>query len=134
MPASAPNVPSLLKVVLVAPVLALVLGLILVHGYYHAVFHHVRQLTMETARATVAATTAGERQTIAVSTVDTTIDAYPLLRRERLTVNVIAAAGDPSRYQVMLSYDASDNGIWSLGVLPVPTIQHSSTVRRGTSP
>lgn len=134
MTSSAPNVPSLLKIAVVAPVLMLVLGLILIHGYYHAIFHHVRQLTVETARATVAATTADERQIIALSTVDTTIDAYPLLRRERLTVNVTAAANDPSRYDVTLSYDASDEGIWSLGVLPVPSIQHSSTVRRGSSP
>ena len=131
---SSPNVPSLLRIALVASVLALVLGLILVHGYYHAIFHHVRQLTTETARATVAATTADERQTIALSAVDTTIEAYPLLRRERLTVSVIAATDDPSRYDVTVSYDASDDSIWSLGVLPVPTIRHSSTIRRGTSP
>jgi Flp pilus assembly protein TadG len=126
--------PSFLKVAVVASLLSFVVGAILAHGLYFAVIHYVQQLTTETARATVRGLTPAERQEIAQQTVDTAITAYPLLRRDRVTVSVTHAANDPSIYHVTLRYDASHIGIWSLAdYVPLPSsqIQHSSTIRRG---
>lgn len=125
---------SMLKIAIAVPLLAFVLSAIVIHGHYFAVDHHIHQLTVEAARATVAGATPGDRQQIAVKIVDDTIDSYPLLRRDRLKVNVTDTAGDPGMYQVTLIYDAKDVGFWSLErfvPLPSSTIQHSSTIRRG---
>ena len=125
----------LLKAALVAPVLAVVLGAILAHGLYFAVIHHVEHLTTDIAQAAVAGRTQDDRQRLALDKVDTAIEAYPLLRRDRLTVNVTPAADDPGVYHVTLVYDARHIGlIWSLAdfvPLPSPRIQHSSTIRPG---
>jgi len=126
--------PSVLKVAIVASLLSFVVCAILAHGLYFTVIHHVQQLTHETARATVRGLTPAERLEIAEQTIDTAIVAYPLLRRDRISVNVTAAPNDPSIYQVTLRYDASHIGIWSLAdFVPLPSsqIQHSSTIHRG---
>jgi len=124
----------MIEFALVAPLLILVLFGILAHGLYFAVIHGVQQVTAEAARASVAGITPAERQQIAASTINATIGAYPLLRRDRLTLNVVPAAGDPSLYDIRVTYDARHLGIWSMqGIVPLPssTIQRTSTVRRG---
>lgn len=125
---------TLRKAMIALPLLALAICAILVPGLYFAVDHHVERLTAATARATAAAPTPDERQQVAVKTVDDSIKAYPLLRRDRLTVQVTTVPDDPDRYDVTLTYDAAHTGIWSLDrMLPLPssTIRHSSTMRHG---
>ena len=93
-----------------------------------------QQLTVEAARATVFGRTPQDRQQIAVKSVDAAIDSYPLLRRDRVKVDVTDAPEDQGIYQVTIVYDAKDIGFWSLErFVPMPpsTIRHSSTVRRG---
>lgn len=119
---------------IVAPLLILVMAGILGHGFYFAVIHHVQQLTAEAARASVAGLTPAERRQIVTETVDKTISAYSLLKRERVMADVTPSATDPGLYEVTITYDASHLPIWSLeGVVPLPspTIRRSSSVRPG---
>jgi Flp pilus assembly protein TadG len=126
---------TVLKLAIAVPLLAFVLSAIVLHGHYFAVDHHVQQLTVEAARATVFGRTSQDRQQIAVKSVDAAIDSYPLLRRDRVRVDVTDAPEDQGIYQVTIVYDAKDIGFWSLDrFVPMPpsTIRHSSTVRRGS--
>lgn len=129
-----PRSPSFLKIAIVTSLLSFVVAGILAHGLYFTVIHSVQQLTVEAAHATVKGVTPAEREQMAEKTVDAAIAAYPLLRRDRVSVQVTGAVDNPALYNVTLTYDASHIGIWSLAdFVPLPSsqIQRSSTIRRG---
>jgi Flp pilus assembly protein TadG len=118
---------------LVAPVfLALLLG-ILYYGIYFGAVSSVQELTADAARASVAGINQTERQAIVSSYVKDSSADYLLLRNTVIEVEAAAFPGDPTRYTVTLSTDASSLPLQSANLFPLPskTIKRTAVVRIG---
>lgn len=119
---------------IVSPILIMLLGGVLIYGLYFATLHSLQQLVAEASRATIPGLTDAERETLATSQIDNTIQQYPLLKRQFLTVR---AATDPlsaDRYIVAVNYDARHLGLDSFGaILPQPPdrIERAAIIRKG---
>jgi Flp pilus assembly protein TadG len=119
---------------LVAPVFLVMLLGILYYGIYFGAVSSVQELTADAARASVAGINQAERQTIVANYVKDSSADYLLLRDSTIAVEAAAFPGDPTRYTVTLSTDATDlplqTGL-SLFPLPSKTIKRTAVVRIG---
>jgi Flp pilus assembly protein TadG len=122
------------ELAIVFPVfLAMLLG-ILAYGIYFGAVHSAAQLAADAARASVAGLSDTERAAIALQQVSSTAPTYPLLKANKLTTTAGPVAGDPSSFQVAISYDARSLPIWSFAPflpLPAQTILRTAVVKRG---
>lgn len=116
----------------VSPVLFLVILGILAFGYVIGIQHGVQQLASEAARASVSGLSNAERAQIARAFIDQNVEAYPLLRPARLTVEAAPGASAAS-FAVSLTYDLSDLPFyrWNIPALPGPLVQRRAVVLRG---
>ncbi|MCW5745566.1 MAG: hypothetical protein KIT36_05130 [Alphaproteobacteria bacterium] len=119
-----------LRALIVAPILCLTLFAIAAQGVYFGTLHNLDKLTAETAKATAAAASPAERWQIARRTVDKAISDYPLLRRDRLQLSVTENGRDSTRYDVTLTYDTPQLGVWPLAG-SASSVRYSTTVRVG---
>ena len=125
---------SAVEFALIMPVFLLILVGTLCYGLYFGAAHSVQQLAAEAARATVPGLTPEERSALAQDSVTSALPRYALLNADRVAVSVGTNPGDPDLFDVRVTYDASDMGIWAFeGLLPLPpkTIARDSVVRRG---
>lgn len=125
---------SAVEFALIMPVFLLILVGTLCYGLYFGAAHSVQQLAAEAARATVPGLTPQERATLAQESVTSALPRYALLEADKVAVSVGPNADDADLFDVRVTYDASDMGIWAFeGLLPLPpkTIARASVVRRG---
>lgn len=104
------------------------------YGIYLGASHSVRQIAADAARTAVAGVDLTERRALVDGFVDGQSDAYPFIRRDRMTVSVTGNSADPRRFTVSVRYDARDLPVWGLfrGIpMPGRTIVHSSTILAG---
>jgi Flp pilus assembly protein TadG len=119
---------------LLAPVFLLLLLGILYYGIYFGAVSSVQELTADAARASVAGINQAERQAIVSSYVAESSPDYLLLRDSSIDVQTAAFPGDPTRYTVTLTADASSLPLQSgLNMFPLPskTIRRTAVVRIG---
>jgi Flp pilus assembly protein TadG len=119
---------------LVAPVFLVLLLGILYYGIYFGAVSSVQELTADAARASVAGMNETERQNIVSIYVKDSSADYLLLRNSTIDVEAAAFPGDPTRYTVTLSTDASALPLQSgLNLFPLPskTITRTAVVRIG---
>lgn len=119
---------------LVAPVFLMMLLGILYYGIYFGAVSSVQELTADAARASVAGINQAERQAIIANYVKDSSADYLLLRHSTIDVEAAAFPGDPTRYTVTLSTDASSLPLQSgLNLFPLPskTITRTAVVRIG---
>jgi Flp pilus assembly protein TadG len=119
---------------LVAPVFLVLLLGILYYGIYFGAVSSVQELTADAARASVAGINQTERQTIVTNYVKDSSADYLLLRHSAIDVVAAAFPGDPTRYTVTLTTDASALPLQSgLNLFPLPskTITRTAVVRIG---
>ncbi len=122
------------EMAIVAPVYILLLAGMLAYGIYFGASHSVQQLASDAARVSVAGLSEAERQTLASAFITRNADGYAFVDASKLRVNVAGNIGDPTQFEVSVSYDARHLPIWNLLTsLPLPdtTIVRRSTVRIG---
>lgn len=122
------------EMAIVAPVYILLLAGMLAYGIYFGASHSVQQLASDAARVSVAGLSEAERQLLASAFIARNADGYAFVDASRLSVSVAGNAGDPTQFEVSVSYDARHLPIWNLlATLPLPdaTITRRSTVRVG---
>jgi Flp pilus assembly protein TadG len=110
--------------------LVMVMGII-VWGQYFWISHAVQQLANDSARAALAGLDAGERETLARTTLSTEVGDYANLKSAAATMAVEDRA---DRMVVSVRYDTSDAGFQALvGLMPSPpkTLVRQATVRLG---
>lgn len=119
---------------IICPLFFMLMAGILVYGLYFGTAHAVQQLAADAARASIAGLSDAERVRIAEAHVQTSIDGYPFISPDRLTVTAHRSPNDNDLFVVNLVYDASELPVFGLdSLIPVPssTIQRSSAIRRG---
>lgn len=115
---------------LVAPLLLIILLGIIGYGGFFWRAHSLQQAANDGARAAIAGLTATERQSLAQSTVNADLTALAGLQPSRATTNV-QESGDT--LTVQLSYDASNDTIFKLGIVPMPSpvISRKAAIKLG---
>lgn len=119
---------------IICPLFFMLMAGILVYGLYFGTAHAVQQLAADAARASVAGLSDTERSSIAQAHIASSIDGYPFISGDRLTVEAQVSAENGDLFIVNLEYDASDLPVFGLDRLvpvPSPTIRRSSAIRRG---
>lgn len=107
---------------------------LLAYGIYFGAAHSVQQLAADAARASVSGLNDAERTAIVRSHVATSGGSYPLLQADRLSVSAQPLAGDPTQFEVRVSFDSEDLPIWVLsGLVPLPQkiIERVAIIKRG---
>lgn len=101
---------------------------ILTYGDWFFTAHSVQQAANDAARATIGGLNSAERATIAASSAKTSLRRAGTLDPSRISVQV---DDDGSTLSVRLSYDASNDPLLRLSLLPTPgtTIQRSAAIR-----
>lgn len=125
---------SAVEFALIFPVALIFLCGLLAYGIYFGAAHSVQQLAADAARASVSGISDAERTSIAQAHVTASGGSYPLLRADRLSVAAHALAGDPTQFEVKVTYDSTDLPIWALsGLVPLPgkIIQRVAIIKRG---
>ena len=112
---------------MVLPVLILFLFTIVTYGSWLALAHAVQQSANEAARAAIAGLSQDERAGIARDAAETVLRRSYQVARERVTV---AVQDDGGAIAVTVAYDASDNAMLSLPLVPRPpaTIVRTSAI------
>lgn len=119
---------------LIAPVFFVLLLGIAAYGIYFSAVSSLQELTADAARASVAAISAAERQTIVTNYVTQSSPNYRLLGAAPITVTTAPFPGDPTRYSVTLRTDISNLPLQvATGLFPMPSgvIQRTAVVRIG---
>jgi len=119
---------AMIEMALVLPLfLTLIMG-ILTYGDWFFTAHGVQQAANDAARATIAGLNATERATIAASSAQTSLRRVGTLDPNRVSVQV---DDDGSTLIVRLSYDASNDPLLHMSLLPTPgtTIVRSAAIR-----
>ena len=121
---------SAVEFALFAPILLLLLFGIAAFGTLLSTYNGVQQITAEAARASLAGSTASERDQLARTFITRALPSYPYLNAAKLTV-ATSTLTTPAAFKVSLSYDLSGSISFNLGTLvplPAPTLTRSSVV------
>lgn len=103
-------------------------------GIYLSAAHSVRQLTADAARATIPGLSETERQTLAAAFIRQNGERYAFIDVEKLTIEVNDNEDIANRFDIQVTYDASELPIWSISdFVPLPTKQIVSkmTIQNG---
>ncbi|MDH7799880.1 Flp pilus assembly protein TadG [Beijerinckia sp. GAS462] len=125
---------SAMEFALVAPLLLFLLLGIACFGYILGVHHELQQIASEAARASVAGTTATQRDSLARSYITTNASDYLLINSAKMAVTTTSATTPIAMFQVAVSYDLTGSLPYLLGnllPLPSPQIQRTATIQQG---
>ena len=125
---------SAVEFAIIAPFLLFLLLGIACFGYILGVHHELQQIASEAARASVAGTTATERDTLARSYVTTNGGDYLLIDSTKMAVTTTTATQPIAMFQVAVSYDMTGTLPYLLGnllPLPSPQIQRTAIIQQG---
>ena len=121
----------LVEFAIVGPILIVLLFGIVAYGGYFWLSHAVQQVANDAARAAVGGLDSAERNSLAQSSLTSSIGGYAFLKAQAAQVSV---AGDSTNLRVSSAYDASSAPFWAMkGLLPMPdsTITREASIRLG---
>jgi Flp pilus assembly protein TadG len=121
----------LVEFAIVGPILIVLLFGIVAYGGYFWLSHAVQQVANDAARAAVGGLDSAERNSLAQSSLTSSIGSYAFLQAQAAHVSV---AGDSTNLRVSIAYDASNAPFWAMkGLLPMPnsTITRQASIRLG---
>ena len=114
---------------LLAPVLILFIFGTLCFTFVFSVASSVQELAAEAARASVAGLTSPERAALVQQFVTANVGAYPFLNPQQMTVTTASLSTPAPAFQVMLTYDLTQQTAAFSGLVPLPVTQvHGSAV------
>lgn len=121
---------ALVEFAFVLPIFSMLLFGILMYGNYFYLSHNIQQLANDAARSTIAGLTAAERTTLATDTARIEATNGLSIDSARLQVQVTDQA---DFLTVKVSYDASNQALFKLGLLPTPNpiVARTAAVRKG---
>lgn len=90
---------------LVAPVFIILLAGMISFGWIYGVSSSLQRLSADAARASLVGTSQTERLALATTAVSTGVPAFPLLRPDRLAVQVVPVTTPMAGVRVTLTYD-----------------------------
>jgi Flp pilus assembly protein TadG len=125
---------SAVEFAIILPIYLMMLLGIFAYGSYLALVHGIQQITAEAARASVAGLSDAERLSLAKNTINLSLNSYPFIQADELTLKSAATDTATGVFSVTVSYDASGMFIFNLPNLipmPNPVIVRTASIQRG---